>query len=144
MNCELTGRLATALARLLLLITLIFPLDGNASSKKLSCVGVSEENYWIKALHVNPADKTVALTTEGGPLSWNAILVNASEMSFDKPVYAFNLPPLDSSTPVTNVFKLFYVGSHWRLISAGLLEVDGTFTLRAIEKAATFECSETA
>lgn len=132
------------MARLLVLIILVFPLVGNANSKKLSCVGVNAENYWVKALLVNPAEKTVALTAEEGPIVRKAVLVNASEMSFDKPVYAFNLPPLDLNTPVTNVFKLFYIGPYWRLINAGLLKVNGTFTLRAIERTATFQCREIA
>lgn len=130
------------MVRLILLLALMFPIVGNANTKKLDCVGVSAENYWIKALLVNPAEKTVTLTAEGGPISRKAVLVSASEMSFDKPVYAFNLPPLDMNIPVTNAFKLSYIGPYWRLINAGLLKVDGTFTLRAIEKTATFHCSE--
>jgi hypothetical protein len=84
----------------------------------------------------------VTLHLSDGPSPRAAVLTNSTESQFGKPVYAFNLPPLPGSEPVTNLFKLFYTGSSWRLIDAGLLEVNGTFTLRAIGESVAVQCKE--
>ncbi len=96
----------------------------------------------MKRLVVDPASKTVTLHLSQAPTPRQAVLTNAAEFQSGKPVYAFSLPPLPGDENVTNVFKLFNTGREWRLIDAGLLEVNGTFTLRALGKSVVMRCTE--
>lgn len=114
----------------------------SAHAGDLTCVVPKNQQLWVKQIIVTPASRKVTLHLTDSPSPRVAVLTNSTESQFGKPVYAFNLPPLPGSEPVTNLFKLFYTGSTWRLIDAGVLAVNGTFTLRAIGQSTVVECKE--
>jgi hypothetical protein len=111
-------------------------------AQNLVCTDAANEARWVKKLVVDTKAKSVTLTLTQGPSPRTAAIANSSESQFGKPVYAFNLPPLEGMAQVTNVFKLFYTGTEWRLINAGLLEVNGVLTLRALGQSSRFECRD--
>lgn len=130
--------------RLRFFALLLIAASNGASAQKLSCTDATSKHLWVKQLLVDSKAKSVTLSLAQPPSPRTATLTNSSETQFGKPVYAFNLPPLEGSAPVTNVFKLFYTGTEWRLIDAGLLEVNGTLTLRALGQSAVFTCKDAA
>ena len=130
--------------RSLLLALLLTTIACSAFAQQLSCADRANEHLWVKKVRVDAKAKTVFLTLAQAPTSRKAVLTNASESQFGKPVYAFNLPPVEGAEPVTNVFKLFYTGTEWRLIEAGLLQVNGVLTLRALGQSVALTCKEAA
>jgi hypothetical protein len=128
----------------IVLTTLLAAAVGECTAKDLVCTDRNNSHLWVKRLSIDVQAKTVALSVINESTPRIAQLVNTAEVQFGKPVFAFNLPPAPNSEPVTNVFKLFYTGSEWRLVDAGLLEVEGTLTLRALGRSVAFVCRSAA
>ena len=123
-----------------LLGALVFAISESKASD-LRCTDDGNEHLWIKSLVVDEEAKIVTLNLKESPSPQQAHLVDTKERQSSEPVYAFNLPPEAGAEKVTNVFKLFKVGKSWRLIDAGLLEVNGVFTLRALGDSVVFSCT---
>lgn len=123
-----------------LIAAALVAVAGSCSAQKLACTDASNKHLWVKKLLVDFQAKSVTLTLAQPPSPRIATIVDASESQFGKPVIAFNLPPLEGGPPVTNVFKLFHTGAEWRLVDAGLLEVNGRLALRALGDSVAFNC----
>lgn len=98
----------------------------HALAAELWCEDTGNQHLLVESLVINEHAKSVTLKLRQGTSPREAVLVNSSEMQFGERVYAFNLPPEPNEAKVTNAFKLFKATDTWRLIDAGLLEVNGT------------------
>jgi hypothetical protein len=109
---------------------------------ELTCVYSGAEKYWINKISIDTDARTAEIDT--GPYQSRVETVHAHLAYADKlhlngyPALAFDAP---TEVPnLRNVFKLFRVMNHWRLISAGITEVHGAPTLTALGKSAPFDC----
>lgn len=114
----------------------------HALAVELRCKDTQNSHLLVESLVINEQAKSVTLNLRQGTSPREVLLVTSSEVQFGERVYAFNLPPEPNQAKVTNAFKLFKATGAWRLIDAGLLDVNGTLTLRAIGTSVPIECSK--
>lgn len=108
----------------------------------LTCVYSGSDKYWIDQISIDISAGIAEIDT--GPYESKVATVQAHLDYADKsrlngyPALAFDAPagPPDQR----NVFKLFRVMDHWRLINAGIKYVNGAPTLLALGESVPFDC----
>jgi hypothetical protein len=124
----------------ILLFAITFGIT-EAKATSLRCVDEADEHAWIRSVVIDEEAKVVTLTLKESASQVKARLIGTEQRQFGEPIYAFNLPPEPGAEKVTNAFKLFKVGAKWRLIDAGLLEVNGVLTLKALGDSTVVSCA---
>ena len=122
----------------------VLALGGPATAKELTCRYRGLGKFWINRITINTETKVV--TIDEGPYEARAAVVQGVLRYADDgkingyPAYAFDAPA--GGNPMQrNLFKLFKPLGEWRLIDAGVLNVDGQPTLVALGDGAAFDCN---
>ncbi|KLU20257.1 hypothetical protein EOS_42325 [Caballeronia mineralivorans PML1(12)] len=109
---------------------------------ELTCVYSGSEKYWINQIRIDTSAGIAEIDT--GPYQSKIATVQARLAYADKsqlngyPALAFDAPA--GQPDQRNVFKLFRVMDHWRLIDAGIKYVNGAPTLLALGESVPFNC----
>lgn len=108
----------------------------------LTCVYSGSEKYWINKVSIDTGAEIVEIDT--GPYHSKVATIRGSLVYADEsrlngyPAVAFDAPT--NMPDQRNIFKLFRVMNHWRLISAGIRDVNGRPTLLALGESVPFDC----
>lgn len=119
----------TALAGLLCIPLLLEAME-------LKCASQEPEREWlndVREIVVNPDSGKVAIRYKR-EREFSAVSLISQEGG-----YFFNMPT--STKNEFNAYKLFSVGREWRVIDAGLTNVNGVPVLRALGPSTVLQCS---
>ena len=124
--------------KLRLLALLACAAPSVAAATQIDCSDPTNAHPWIARVTIDTLTRAVVVEQDGGARKQTSLVYGDEYKENGYRAYAFNVP-MDRPKYV-NAIKLFFAMKQWRVIDAGLAEVDGKQTLVALGNPARLSC----